>query len=189
MQNQFNLFQPCCISHRAAPASLAARWCRCKQGRLSAMLARAELCRDVWTARFPSIAMPTERQRGRQAFECDGFRRADENCAEHTWQLGRTSAEYRQYARGLRRTVGPGDSWFGRGVANVQAVASATERLTSSVSEIGRQLSQSTGITGRAVASGTDQIAARMFDAANEISRRSDVLRTSVEVPAAIGTA
>lgn len=29
------------------------------------MLARAELCRDVWTARFPSIAMPTERQRGR----------------------------------------------------------------------------------------------------------------------------
>jgi hypothetical protein len=114
----------------------------------------------------------------------------DENCAEHTWRLGRTSAEYRQYARGLRQTVGPGDSWFGRGVANVQAVASTTERLTSSVSEIGRQVSQSTGITGRAVASGTDQIAARMFDAANEISQRSDMLRTSVEgFFAAIGTA
>jgi len=35
--------------------------------------------------------------------------------------------------------------------ANVQAVASATEQLTSSVKEIGRQVSESTRITGRAV--------------------------------------
>jgi methyl-accepting chemotaxis protein len=35
--------------------------------------------------------------------------------------------------------------------ANVQAVASATEQLTSSVREIGRQVSESTRITGRAV--------------------------------------
>lgn len=64
--------------------------------------------------------------------------------------------------------------------ANVQAVASATEELTSSVREIGRQVSESTRITGNAVEQATRSSATMqgLEDAAQRIGAVVELINT-----------